>query len=444
MSQNSSRKGFSFFAMVGGVMALLKIKGKYDEYRQAANDDEEGRVALTSAPLDTTLHGHSNIALLDTEIPNSSVRTKKKKACCMCCGYDCSLLWKAIAIVLGLYTLYYGFKAIRWAMTDAPTGLENMPEFSTSLGCMEAPHIYNGSQVINMIPLRETAQDHAFDVHGPSVGTVTIYDGPADATEVKYETTIRTDNKDMLQNIQFLTQDYNDDGTIHRSRLFIETGIDADHCMRFDVNVYIPPNLKKFHISSHAATTHIQFAPGARIANTEKVYVTLYSVSDKNIIRPSSDVVAKSQTYEIYHGYIVGEASVARELEVSTQRGGGISNVKITPTLPADPEHPEKATIMTTTGAGRSDFEIVSRKAFHRQIEGIHTSTKNGDLYLTYRQAVIDGKIKLEAKSYTVTGASKFASPISDTQGQWTHYVGDKDGADTISVNSRGWIGLYF
>ena len=319
-----------------------------------------------------------------------------------------------------------------------------MPEFSKSLGCMDAPYIYNGSQVTSVIPVRKTGQDHAFDVHGPSVGTITIYDGAADATEVKYETTIRTDNEEMLQNVMFKPEDYNDDGTIHRSRLFIETVIDADHCMRFDVNVYIPPNLKKFHIGSHAASTHVQFAPGARIANAEKLFITLYSVSEKNIIRPSPEVVAKGQTYEIYNGYVVGEASVDGELEVSTQRGGGIANVKITPTLPDDPEHPSKALILTTTGAGRSDFEIISQKAFQRQIEAMHTSTKNADLYLTYRQASINGKIKLEAKSYTVTGANKFASPEKDKQGEWTHYIGDKDGGDHISINSRGWIGLYF
>ena len=30
---------------------------------------------------------------------------------------SCSLFWKATAIVLGLCTIYYGFKAIRWALT---------------------------------------------------------------------------------------------------------------------------------------------------------------------------------------------------------------------------------------------------------------------------------------------------------------------------------------
>ena len=60
--------------------------------RQTSNDDEEGRVALTSATVEDTLHGNNNIVLLDTEIPNSSIRTKKKKACCMCCGYECVVI----------------------------------------------------------------------------------------------------------------------------------------------------------------------------------------------------------------------------------------------------------------------------------------------------------------------------------------------------------------
>ena len=55
----------------------------------AADDDEEGRVALTATPVAEGFQGSGNrIALLDTEIPASSRRTRKKKACCMCCGLE--------------------------------------------------------------------------------------------------------------------------------------------------------------------------------------------------------------------------------------------------------------------------------------------------------------------------------------------------------------------
>jgi len=57
--------------------------------KQAAADDEEGRVALTTTPVAEGFHDSGNrIALLDTEIPASSRRTRKKKACCMCCGLE--------------------------------------------------------------------------------------------------------------------------------------------------------------------------------------------------------------------------------------------------------------------------------------------------------------------------------------------------------------------
>lgn len=65
--------------------------------KQTSADDEEGRVALTSAAPFTDNErdghgvegGHGSIALLDTEIPSSTARRTKKKTCCMCCGMEC-------------------------------------------------------------------------------------------------------------------------------------------------------------------------------------------------------------------------------------------------------------------------------------------------------------------------------------------------------------------
>ncbi|KDR75058.1 hypothetical protein GALMADRAFT_98188 [Galerina marginata CBS 339.88] len=453
-SQRSARQGFSFIGMVGGVMALLKLKGKYDEcaYRQAADDDEEGRVALTSPSVDN-VNGESRIALLDTEIPNSSRRTRKKKACCMCCGVDCGLLWKAIGIVLGLFTLYYGYKALRWSLTDAPTGLEDLPAFSTSLGCLNAPYTYNKTEVTTTIPIGTRHHDHAFDIRGWGVGTITILDGDADSKDVKYEMTIGSDKEDFLDNIQFVMPDINEDGIVTRSRYILETsnppGVDTKYCMRFDVKMYIPPNLKKLHVASHA-NTHLKFAPGARAAKVEELFVTLFTTNENNIIVSSADIAAEKISLEVYRGWIVGDASVVSELDISTQRGDGVTNLKITPSAPSDPANPEKAFIRTTTGAGRSDLTVITKKEYKRQIESTHTSSRNADMYLTYRQAEFNGKVELVSKSYTVTGAKPFKAPVGSGDGEnqdgpkWTHFVGNQDGTDAIYVNSRGWTGLYF
>ncbi|KAF8895724.1 hypothetical protein CPB84DRAFT_1782296 [Gymnopilus junonius] len=440
--QNPARQGITFFGMVGTVMALLKLKGKYDEYVQAAADEEEGRVRLTSPSTDD-IDAQSHITLLDTQIPNSARRTKKKKTCCMCCGYDCTLLWKAIGIVVGLYTLYFAFKTIRWALTPAPTGLEGLPAFGSSLGCLDAPYIYNKSEVTMSLPLGTLKKDHAFDVRGSGVGTITVLDGDADSTEVKYEFTIRSNDENLIDKVALVYPDINSDNTVSRSQFVIETSQVASpaqkQCTRFDVKMYVPPNLQKLHVASHSPA-QVKFAPGTR-AKIAELFVTLFSLDSNNMIVASPDVVADKTTLEVYRGWIVGEASIANELDVTTQRGDGVANLKITPTLPTDASSPEKVTLRTTTGAGRSDFTFIGRKEFKRQIESTHTSSKNADMYLTYRQADFNGKINLQSKSYTATGAQRLPMKVDQ---KWTHFVEDEDGKDTIMINSRGWTGLYF
>ena len=56
--------------------------------KQTASDDEEGRVALNSASVENLNSAGGGIALLDTEIPASMRRPKKKGGCCMCCGIE--------------------------------------------------------------------------------------------------------------------------------------------------------------------------------------------------------------------------------------------------------------------------------------------------------------------------------------------------------------------
>jgi len=459
MSQRN-KSGFSFGAMVAGTMALLKMKEKYDDYRQVS-DDEEGRVALVSAQAED-LQGDGHIALLDTEIPSTrSIRTKKKKSCCMCCGLDCSLFWKAIAIVLGLYTLYYGYKAISWAMTEAPTGLEGMPAFEESLGCKDAPFIYNNTAVTVNAPLGSVYADHGFDVRGYGVGIITIADGEADAKEVKYEITIQSNKEDLLKDVAFVYPNVNSDGVVTRSRFIIETsripGVDDKYCMKYNIMVYVPPNLKKLHIASHSAASQIQFTPGSRLS-IDELYVTTYNMDEKNMILINKDITPKKLSLEVYRGWIVGDASIVEETTITTQRGDGVSNVKLHPTLPTDSSNTKKAILRTTTGAGRSDFTYIGRKESKRQIDSTHISSRNADLYLTYREAEFVGKVQIESKSFTMTGATPWnirlpgSSTGSETESgsarrddeKWTHFVGSREGTDEIYVNSRGWTGLYF
>ncbi|KAF8160656.1 hypothetical protein B0H34DRAFT_795544 [Crassisporium funariophilum] len=451
-AQRSTRRGFSFFGMVGGVMALLKVKESYDQYKQVNADDEEhqSRVAMNVQRdfLDEGV-GEGPIALVDTELPGAK-RSRKKRSCCMCCGFDCSLFWKAIAIVLALSTLYYGFKALRWAFTDAPTGLEGMPAYSTSLGCMDAPHIYNGSQVTVMAPIGTSHNDHSFDSRGGAVGTFTLADGDANAKEVKYQLTLRTNDESLLKDVYFDFPELSEDNVVSKSRVVMTTPhIAAGSCMRFDITMYVPPNLKKLHVASHS-TAHVTFSKGSTI-NTDDLFVTLFSLDSNNLILPREEVASKNLVLEVNRGWIVGDASILRETSITTQRGDGVANVKVHPAPPSDSTNPEAAIFRTTTGAGRSDFSFHGHPGYKRPIDSTHTSSRNADMYLTYRDAEFNGKIEMTSKSYTVTNAQRLVdSPRNKDLGddedtpKWTHFSGDKDGGDKIYVNSRGWTGLYF
>ena len=214
------------------------------------------------------------------------------------------------------------------------------------------------------------------------------------------------------------------------------------------MTMYVPPNLKKLDLVLHT-TTHVQFAAGAHI-NTEDLFVTLFSLDSNNIIVPSEHVTSQRQALEVYRGWIVGDASIVKETSIATQRGDGVANVKLHPALPSDSNSPETAILRTTTGSGRSDFFYLGEKAFKRPIDSTHISSKNADVYLTYSGAEFSGKIEMSSKSFSMTGVQKINQSrlIGGNDGEntskWTHYVGDVNGGDRMTVSSRGWTGLYF
>ncbi|RDB16669.1 hypothetical protein Hypma_002683 [Hypsizygus marmoreus] len=447
-SQQGARSGLSFFGTIGAVMAALKLKQSWDEYKSVSTE-EEGRVAMTSA--DSYRDGgddESTVGLLDTEI--RPTRPKKKSGCCVCCGLNCGLFWKAFGIVVAGLVLWNAIKLIIWAVKPAPTGLEHMPAFSSSLGCLNAPHIYNSSKTVFTARMHPTKFDHAFDIRGGAVGTFVIAEGPAGSDEMKYEMTLRTDDADLLKYVDVHFPDTDEDDHISNSRLLITTprpDASSSSCMRYDIKLFVPPTLKKLHVASHT-TMHVEFDANADV-KLDDLFVTMFSMSKDNMILPHQGVRGTHMALEVYRGWIVGDVAIVNSTAITTQRGDGITNVRAHPAAPVNPAVPDPASLRTTTGAGRTDIFYVTPKAFKRPINNIHMSSRNADMYLTYRQAEFSGRIELDSKSYTATGAQPY--PKTQPSGDddvgipvWTHWVGDKDGADEVYVKSRGWTGLYF
>ena len=321
-----------------------------------------------------------------------------------------------------------------------------MPVFSTSLGCVEASHIYNNSVNTVRIPFAHDKPDHSFTVYGGIVGTVTLVDGEPDDTHVKYEFTIKSNDPSLLDahNLLFRYADVAPDGVVQKSQFLITSPTineASESCLRYDIKLFVPRSLKRLNIATHSVT-HLKVDPGSNIL-LETFYATLYESSTNNLILPHQSLRANTLDLEVYRGWIVGDVSISQTTSIKTQRGDGVANLKVHPLPPVDHRNPEKAVFWTVTGAGRSDFTWVGDStAPKRPIEAEHRSSRNGDVYLTYRDAEFKGLISLDSQSFTTWNVNKIQG--ADDAEKWTHWAGDRTGPDRLTVESRRWTGLYF
>lgn len=296
------------------------------------------------------------------------------------------------------------------------------------------------------IPFDHDKAEHSFTVYGGIVGTLTLVDGESHDTDVKYEMTIASNDASLLDshNLLFRYADVAPDGAVQNSQFLITSPTITEgstSCMRFDIKLFVPPSLKKLNIASHAVM-HLKVDPGSNI-RLEVFYATLFDANANNIILPHRSFHADSLSLEVHRGWIVGDVSVSKSTSISTQRGDGVANLKLFPLPPVDHQNPEKAVLWTVTGAGRSDFTWVGDStAVKRPVEADHKSSKNGDVYLNYRNANFKGLISMNCRASTTTYVNQLRD--ADKTEKWTHWAGDKTGPDRLSVESRGWTGLYF
>lgn len=449
MTQQRQESGPSgFFAAVAGTMPSLNLRERWDDYRHAQVNREEGRIALTSllqpsdrdgdgGPLETGVSEdvHST-SFLDTSLPTRATRLRRKAASGVCCGMNVSLFWRAFGIVAGLLVLWNAVKLTIWAaVTPPPDGLEDMPAYSTSLGCLDAPHIYNGSMVTFETGM---AGEHpsALVITGGAVGTITIHKAPSEPRRIRYTMTLRTDDESLLEQVQIHEIDEGES-----SRLLLNTpeaALESTACSRFDINIYIPSTSARYHLAAHTRT-HVRFDGDELFMN--HLYISMYDVTGRTQILPHANVHADELKLEMSSGWLVGDVSVSNLTMINTHRGDARTNLQVKPTLYRSngPEIPP-AKLITATGRGRTDITYTSDPSFkHRTIHSDHSSS-TGDIYLTYKHSGFNGLVQLNTKSLRATGIQKLA----DGEEHWTHYVGDKEGGDSMRISSRGWTGLYF
>ncbi|KAI0766866.1 hypothetical protein BD413DRAFT_480510 [Trametes elegans] len=431
-------RGVTFWGTVGVVMTALKLKERYDDYSHLSNEEDglgHGPVALQNPNLDE--EAADGASLLDTTLPSGRPKRQRKRDCCVCCGMRCGLFWKAFGIVL---LLFLGWQAIRltfWA--PKPTGLEGMPEFSTSLGCANAPHLYKGAKLDIHVPVGLHKDDHSLDVRGAAVGTIVLAQGDEDLTDVKYELTLRSDDETVFDNVvlDYPTQEDIDEGMKH-SRLQLGTPKNlGTGCTRFDATIYLPRSLRTLHVQAHSAT-QLKFDPDSELA-LDKLSVSMYSHDTRTMLLPTERVRARAAKLIVTRGWLVGDVAVADQTTLTTQDGDAVLNVRAHPSESGS----SPARFMTSTGAGRADVWWVaspSTDAVPRHaIDSTHHTSMGGEVYLTYTDAAFNGTVDLTARSYYAVGLKNALK-----QDGGLPYVGSREGADRMLVKAQGYVALSF
>lgn len=319
-----------------------------------------------------------------------------------------------------------------------------MPAYSTSLGCASARYLYGDSETVIKVPMGTLEADHAFEIKGGAMGTFTVAEGSPDSTEVEYKIALRSDEKALFDKTTLQYPEVADQ--IKSSRLLITTPFissSSKSCMRFDITIYVPPSLKKLKIGSYA-TTQIKVDSDYGLEALKDLTIRLDDGDDRNMILPSTNLKAETMTLQAYQGWIVGDVSIVDTASINTRLGAAVTNVHIHPLAPTDLANPKQVVLNTSTGSGRTDiFYINDKSTVHRPILSTHNSVRSGDVYLTYKESEFSGLVSLKSSSFSATGLQPYSKPLDATLTNWTHWVRDKDGADRISVSSKGWTGLY-
>ena len=317
-----------------------------------------------------------------------------------------------------------------------------MPEFSTSLGCLDAPYEYKGGKREIFVPVGQNQNrgDHSADFRGGAVGTIVVAQGEEDLTEVKYELSLRATSEKLLGAVVFdyPTKEEVSEG-VESSRFQLATPTPlTDKCIRFDVTIYLPPSVKTLHIQSHAIT-QVKFDPNSNF-NLNTVFVTMYRLDERIMVLPTEGIHANHLDLQLTQGWLVGDVTIVDEVSLSTQRGDASMHVRVHP-APSSAEPPAPAKLLTSNGAGRADVFFINHPGLpHRPIDSTHhNSMKGSGTYLTYTEAAFNGTVDLTVKSFSATGLQ---NAFNEDGG--LPYVGSREGGDKMLVKSQGWVGLSF
>jgi len=321
-----------------------------------------------------------------------------------------------------------------------------MPEYSTSLGCLDAPHQYMGSNTTFVVPIG----DHrrlALLVLGTALGTLTLVEGTADSAEVVYDVSLRRSDMDSFDDISLV---FDEQGQFTITTPSVKTS----GCMRYDIVAYLPRNLRSIDITSDSVMQlkfpefgehNLSSITRARLDN---IAINLRSSADQlNMFLPTLALQATQTYIGIHRGWLVGDLSLGDRTELRTQRGDAVTALRVVPSPSPTPllARIHDVSLIAVTGTGSMNITYAREAgAPHRRIDSTHVSERGGDLYLTYDDAEFSGVIDFFAKSYSANGLQWTSGSEAESRLGELRWAGSKDGDDTLSVSSPGgWVGLY-
>lgn len=333
-----------------------------------------------------------------------------------------------------------------------------MPEFSTSLGCLDAQYYFEqnkGEKLLNIPYANVSYGELALKIGGGAPGTITLAPGPAPGTvgtinnAIQAQVVVRSSQKSYLDGIALRAG---------QSSLQLRTpSIPQGSCARTDITLYIPSSLQALKIAT-LGEAQVKFdypsQPPAQLS-LDTLLITLHSTTEKTLLLGSSGITARSASLASAGGYIAGAFAVGSDAKLQTTGSTVVKADYVTVTVPnpltgedwdkinsAVPDTEWNVAHLSTTTSGKTTISLAN--PVHRPLSVSHISPTSGsasdsEMRLDYKRANFNGPIQLTSNGYTMSGVQ--SDGIGPGAQKW---AGDREGADRMKVQTGGWVGLYF
>lgn len=215
----------------------------------------------------------------------------------------------------------------------APTGLDDMPKFNSSLDCLDAPHFYHQDTpegTFYTLPVSSVSGGTEIAIHGAAPGTLTLQSSTSFGEEhIMARVSVRSNSSGALMGVEIESAAHEDaEGAKWLTLGTPDTlsggqGKGKGDCMRHDMTVYAPPTLRNLTINAQSPV-HLH---------------TAFDGAPRVLVALSISTAYNSPGGGAYENILKGEKGLqADELRV-VARGATLSALSPRATEPRSPRH---------------------------------------------------------------------------------------------------------